>query len=337
MVDKKTGIKPKAKSSKPKAASEQKEPKTTEGDSKDAKTQTVKVAPKEKVVDEKPIAKASLSPPKSLAKAGKHAPKALREAKAEQERQERKKTTTEEAAKPKALVKPPRSRLERAGKKYREAAKLIEKGRVYDLPEAIELAIKTSPVKFDASVEMHFNLSVDPKIADQNVRDTLNLPSGTGKTLKVAVLAEDQDIKKAQAVGADIVGGDDFLAKLDRGELDFDILITTSALMPRLGKYAKILGPKGLMPNPKSGTITADIAGTVKLAKTGKVEYRVDQAGIVHLAIGKVSFGKDKLLTNAEAVVASLKAAKPSSLKGLYIKSAYVTTSMGPSIKLALS
>lgn len=326
MVDKKTGIKPKApKAQKPEVGSNKKDDSVAK-----KKTETAKEAPAET----SNASASNLESKTSIAKAGKRSSKAIKEAEEKEEKETRKaKAAVDETeAKPKPKQKPPRSKVERAGKKYREVAKLIEKAKVYELAEAIELAIKTSPVKFDASVEMHFNLNVDPKQADQNVRDTVNLPAGTGKTLRVAVFAEDQDAKKAKEAGADIVGGDDFLAKLDRGELDFDILITTSALMPRLGKYAKILGPKGLMPNPKSGTITADVASGVKAAKTGTFEYRVDQAGIVHLAIGKVSFGKDKLMSNAEAVVASIKAAKPASIKSAYINSVYLTTSMGPSI-----
>src|SRR3990167_5683280 len=327
MVDKKTGVKPKqAKSEKRKAKSQEKPAVEKKAEVK-ADPETATAAIEENEVEAKPTTKA-----------GKRSPKALKEEQEKQAKEERKaKVVAGEAeAKPKPKQKPPRSKLERAGKKYRQVAKLIEKDKVYELAEAIELAIKTSLVKFDASVEIHFNLNVDPKMADQNVRDIVNLPSGTGKTVRVAVFAEEEEAKKAKEAGAVIAGSDALLAKLDHGELDFDILITTSALMPRLGKYAKILGPKGLMPNPKSGTITADITGAVKAAKTGKVEYRVDQAGIVHLVIGKASFGKDKLMANAEAVIASVKTAKPASVKGAYIDSVYLSTSMGPSIRTAV-
>jgi len=202
--------------------------------------------------------------------------------------------------------------------------------------EALDLAVRTSPTKFDATVELHVNLGVDPKQADQNVRDNVTLPAGTGKSLRVAVFAEGDNVAKAKAAGADIAGEADLLARLDKEEINFDVLITSPNLMARLGKYAKLLGPKGLMPNPKSGTITADIAKAIKEAKAGRVEYRVDQAGIIHLGIGKVSFGAEKLRQNAEAVLASIRAAKPASLKGTYINSAYITTTMGPSIKVAL-
>jgi large subunit ribosomal protein L1 len=287
-------------------------------------------------VDAPPEAEIEVKEEKAAAKAGKRSAKAVKEAEVKEAKAERKKTGETEDAKPKTPVKPPRTRLERAGKKYREVAKLIEKDKEYEIAEALELATKTSPVKFDATVELHVRLAVDPKQADQNVRGTVNLPEGSGKTLRVAVFAEADDAKAAKAAGADIAGADDFLAQLDKNELNFDVLVTSPALMPQLGKYAKVLGPKGLMPNPKSGTITTDIAKAVKSAKAGKVEYRVDAAGIIHLGIGKVSFGAERLAKNAEAVVSSIKAAKPGSIKGAYVTSAYLTTSMGPSIKVNL-
>lgn len=273
---------------------------------------------------------------KATAKAGKHSAKAIKEAEAKQAKEERKASKAEASEQPKAPVRTPRSRLERAGKKYREAAQLIEKDKEYSVADALELATKTSPVKFDATVELHVRLAVDPKQADQNVRGTVDLPEGSGKTLRVAVFAEGDDAKAAKTAGADIAGADDFLAQLDKNEINFDVLITSPTLMPRLGKYAKVLGPKGLMPNPKSGTITTDIPKAVKSAKAGKVEYRVDSAGIIHLGIGKVSFGAAKLGNNAAAVISSIKAAKPSTVKATYITSAFITTSMGPSIKVSL-
>ena len=321
MVDKKTGLKPKAKKVVPKKKVEKK---TKEA----VKTEPV-------VVDDVTIPEETKAVQKPLAKAGRRSPKAIAEAEAEQARQERKKTAEKEE-KPKESKKPARSRLERAGKKYREAAKLIEKDKTYTVAEALDLAVRTSPTKFDATVELHVNLGVDPKQADQNVRDNVTLPAGTGKSLRVAVFAEGDNVAKAKAAGADIAGEADLLAQLDKEEINFDVLITSPNLMARLGKYAKLLGPKGLMPNPKSGTITADIAKAIKEAKAGRVEYRVDQAGIIHLGIGKVSFGAEKLRQNAEAVLTSIRTAKPASLKGTYINSAYITTTMGPSIKVAL-
>lgn len=323
MVDKKTGLKPKAKKTVPKKKVEKMIKKDTEA--------------KPVVVESVAVSEETISMPKPLAKAGRRSPKAIAEAEAEQARQERIKVGKEsEAEKPKIVKKPARSRLERAGKKYREVAMLIEKDKTYSVAEALDLALKTSPTKFDATVELHVNLGVDPKQADQNVRDSVTLPAGTGKTLRVAVFAEGDNVAKAKAAGADIAAEAELLAQLDKEEINFDVLITSPNLMARLGKYAKLLGPKGLMPNPKSGTITADVAKAIKEAKAGRVEYRVDQAGIIHLGIGKVSFGAEKLQQNAEVVVSSIKAAKPASLKGSYINSAYITTTMGPSIKVAL-
>jgi large subunit ribosomal protein L1 len=274
------------------------------------------------------------------AKAGKRSAKATREAEEKEAKEERKAKATAgetEDKKPKATQKPARSRLERQGKKFREAAKHIDTAKEYSLSEAIELAMKTNPVKFDATAELHIRLGVDPRQADQNVRDTVVLPAGTGKTIRIAVLAEGDVAEAATKAGADIVGLDDLLADIEKEKLNFDVLVATPPLMARLGKYAKVLGPKGLMPNPKSGTVTMDAAKAVKEAKAGRIEYRVDSAGIVHIPFGKVSFGADKLGQNAQAVVASVRNAKPNSLKGTYINSVYVTTSMGPSIKVAPS
>ena len=274
----------------------------------------------------------------TYAKSGKKSKKHVEEVKAEEERQERKKERAKEeavaAAKPKGAKPVTRSILERKGKKYQEAHKLIEKGKVYSLKEAIELAIKTSPVKFDASLEAHARLSVDPRQADQNIRTTLVLPNGNGKTVRVAVFAPLDVAKAAKTAGADIAEDEEFLKRLDKGEIEFDVLISTPQYMPKLGKYARLLGPKGLMPNPKAGTVTMDVEKAVKEAKAGKVEYRVDKQAIVHIGLGKVSFGADKLLANAEAFFDSLKSQKPASIKGSYVKSVYITTTMGPSIQI---
>ncbi len=273
------------------------------------------------------------------AKAGKRSTKAVKEVEEKRAKEERKTHAKEEevAHKPKHPEKPPRSKLERRSKKYREAAKQIEADKDYTLEDALALAVKTSPTKFDATVELHINLAVDPKQADQNVRGTVVLPAGTGKASRVAVVAEADDAKKAKTAGADVVGSDDILAQLDKEKLDFDVLIATPAMMARLGKYARVLGPKGLMPNPKSGTVTNDVVKAVTEAKAGRVEYRVDTAGIVHVGIGKVSFGAAKLNQNAQAIFTNLKTHKPASVKGALIMRAYVTTSMGPSISLTLS
>ena len=177
----------------------------------------------------------------------------------------------------------------------REAYKILDKTKTYSLADAIDLAIKSSLTKFDATTELHVRLGVDPKHADQNIRDNIVLPNGTGKTLKIAVYADDKELEAAKKAGADIAMGDAFLEQLEKSIINFDILIATPAMMPKLGKYARVLGPKGLMPNPKNGTVTTDTAKAVKEAKAGKVEYKIDSSGIIHLGFGKVSFGKDKV------------------------------------------
>lgn len=266
------------------------------------------------------------------AKAGKKSKKHVEEVKAEAERQARK---AEAAAAPEKVSGPKpvtRSRLERRGKNYREAYAKVEKGKAYSLKEAVELAIATSPVKFDATLEMHFRLGVDPRQADQNIRSTVTLPAGTGKDIRVAVFAPLDVCKAAKAAGADIAEDEEFTKRLEKEQLDFDVLISTPQYMPKLGKFARLLGPKGLMPNPKAGTVTTDIEKAVKEAKAGKIEYRVDKQAIVHVGLGKVSFGADKLMENINAFTESLKSQKPASIKGQYVKSVYMTTSMGPSI-----
>lgn len=274
--------------------------------------------------------------PETFAKSGKKSKKHIEEVKAEEERQARKleRAAADAAAaeKPKGEKPVTRPKLERRGKKYQEAHKLIEKGKFYTLKDAIELAVKTSPVKFDASIEAHVRLGVDPRQADQNIRTTIVLPNGNGKTVRVAVFAPLDVCKTAKAAGADIAEDEEFLKQLDKGIIDFDVLISTPQYMPKLGKYARLLGPKGLMPNPKAGTVTMDVEKAVKESKAGKVEYRVDKQSIVHIGLGKVSFGADKLLENANTFFESLKAQKPASLKGTYVKSVFITTTMGPSI-----
>jgi len=266
------------------------------------------------------------------AKAGKKSKKHQEEVKAEEERQARK---AEKAAEPekKAGPKPvTRSRLERRGKNYRKASEKVEKNKAYSLEDAVKLAIETSPVKFDATLEMHFRLGVDPRQADQNIRATVTLPAGTGKDVRVAVFAPLDLAKAAAKAGADIAEDEEFTKRLDKEQLDFDVLISTPQYMPKLGKYARLLGPKGLMPNPKAGTVTMDIEKAVKEAKAGKIEYRVDKQAIVHVGLGKISFGADKLMENINAFIDSLKSQKPASIKGQYVKSVYISTTMGPSI-----
>lgn len=273
----------------------------------------------------------------TFAKSGKKSKKHLEEVKAEEERQARKvERAAAEAAgdKPKGAAPVTRPRIERRGKKYQEAFKQVEKGKTYSLKDAIELAIKTSPVKFDATLEIHARLGVDPRQADQNIRTTLVLPHGNGKTVRVAVFAPADVCKAAKAAGADIAEDEEFLKQLEKGVTDFDVLISTPQYMPKLGKFARVLGPKGLMPNPKAGTVTMDVEKAVKESKAGKVEYRVDKQAIVHIGVGKVSFGTEKLLDNANAFFDSLKSQKPNSLKGSYVKSVFIATTMGPSILL---
>ena len=292
---------------------------------------------KDKVDDIKEDVKAAVEEQKEVfAKAGKKSKKHIEEVKAEEERQARKaeRKAEEAAVKPKGAAPITRPKLERRGKKYQEAAKLIEKGKVYSLKDAIDLAIKTNPTKFDASLEIHTRLGIDPRQADQNIRTTIVLPNGNGKDVRVAVFAPLDVCKDAKAAGADIAEDEEFLKRLEKGEIDFDVLVSTPQYMPKLGKYARLLGPKGLMPNPKAGTVTTDVEKAVKESKAGKVEYRVDKQSIVHIGVGKVSFGTDKLLENANAFFDSLKAQKPASLKGTYVKSVFITTTMGPSIQI---
>jgi large subunit ribosomal protein L1 len=268
-----------------------------------------------------------------IAKAGKRSAKAIAESDAAVEKEERKAARAEaeadEADKPKVAVTPTRSRLERRGKGYRKAAEALETGKVYTLKEAMDLTVKTSTVKFDASVELHINLGVDPRQADQNIRTNLVLPQGTGKKIRVAVFADEN------TEDADLSGVETITKELEKGVINFDTLIATPANMAKLGKYARLLGPRGLMPNPKSGTVTTDVAKAVAEAKAGRVEFRVDSTGIVHLSIGKVSFGGAKLLENANAVMTSIRSAKPASVKGNYLSGIHATTSMGPSITVS--
>jgi large subunit ribosomal protein L1 len=275
-----------------------------------------------------------------VAKAGKRSAKAIAESEAKVEKEIRKEkgdTTPADPDAPAAKKGPrpvTRPLIERRGKNYRKVAELVDATKYYTLADAIELASKTSPSKFDASVEVHVRLNVDPRQADQNIRATVSLPNGTGKTVRVAVFAPEADHKAAKAAGADVVGDETFLAQLDKEEINFDILIATPQFMPRLGKYARLLGPRGLMPNPKSGSVATDVAKAVSEAKAGKVEYRVDKQAIVHLSIGKVSFGAAKLAENAKSFFDSLISQKPTSIKGSYVKSISVSTTQGPGIKV---
>ena len=277
------------------------------------------------------------------AKAGKRSEKAVKAAEAEAERQARKEAgdTTPQGDAVANVEKGPapktRPLAERKGKAYKKVAKLVDKTKSYSLAEALELATQTAVTKFDSTVEMHVRLGVDPKQADQNIRTTVTLPNGTGKDIKVAALVSADDVAAAKEAGADFAGEEEVMKLLEKENLSFGVLVATPQFMPKLGKFARLLGPRGLMPNPKAGTVSANPVQAIKEAKAGKVEYRVDKQGIVHLGIGKVSFGPEKLLENANVFANSLKAARPTTLKGNYIISASVATTMGPSIKVELA
>ena len=296
---------------------------TAKKSQKDQEKKSVKAIAEAEVLEEKEV----------VAKAGRRSAKAVKEAEEKADKEERKKTSAK-VEKPRQEQKPPRSRTERAGKKYREAAKLIEKEKVYGITEAIELSTKTGVTKFDPTVEMHLNLNVDPKQADQNIRGTVVLPAGSGKNVRVAVFADDPEAGKAKKAGADVAGTAELLTQLDKEQINFDVLIAAPTEMAKLGKYARLLGPKGLMPNPKSGTVTNDVVMAVSEAKAGRIEYRVDAQSIIHLPIGKVSFGPARLAQNAEAVLANVRGARPASVKGALIRSAYLSTTMGPAVKI---
>ncbi|MGB0535639.1 MAG: 50S ribosomal protein L1 [Acholeplasmataceae bacterium] len=220
------------------------------------------------------------------------------------------------------------------GKKYLEAAKLYDKNTLYVVEEALSLVKKTSFTKFDASVEVAFRLNLDPRQADQNLRGAIVLPHGTGKTQRVVVIAEGEKIKEAEAAGADRAGDNELIEDISKGWLDFDVLVATPSMMGKLGKLGRVLGPKGLMPNPKTGTVTMDVAKAVEEIKNGKIEYRTDKVGNIHAPIGKVSFDVQKLNDNLHTLYQQLMRIKPNTVKGTYVKNITVSSSMGPGIKV---
>ncbi|ADB67046.1 50S ribosomal protein L1 [Listeria monocytogenes] len=224
--------------------------------------------------------------------------------------------------------------MAKKGKKYQDALKQIDANKVYTAEEAVELAKKIDFAKFDATVEVAFRLGVDPKKADQQIRGAVVLPNGTGKTQRVLVFAKGEKAKEAEAAGADYVGESEFVEKINQGWFDFDVIVATPDMMGEVGKLGRVLGPKGLMPNPKTGTVTMDVTKAVNEIKAGKVEYRVDKAGNVHAAIGKVSFDAAKLVENFRTVNDVLQKAKPAAAKGTYVKNLSVTTTFGPGIKV---
>lgn len=221
------------------------------------------------------------------------------------------------------------------GKKYVDGVKLIERGKLYDANEALELCVKTGTAKFDETVEVHVKLGVDSRHADQQVRGAIVLPNGTGKNVRVLAICKGDAAKAAEEAGAEFVGAEDMIQKI-QGEnwMDFDILITTPDMMGLVGRLGKVLGPRGLMPNPKAGTVTPDIGKAVKEAKAGKIEYRLDKTNIIHCAIGRVSFGAEKLQENFDALLGAIVKAKPAASKGQYVKSCVVASTMGPGVRI---
>ena len=223
------------------------------------------------------------------------------------------------------------------GKRYTEAAKLVEKGKAYEVAEAMKTVVETASAKFDESVEVHVKLGVDSRHADQQVRGVIVLPHGTGKTMRVLVIAKGVKADEAAAAGADYVGGEDMINKIkNENWFDFDVCVTTPDMMGLVGRIGKLLGPKGLMPNPKSGTVTMDVTKAVNEIKAGKVEYRLDKTNIIHVSIGKKSFGAEKLTDNFNALYEAILKAKPSAAKGQYVRSVTVASTMGPGVKVAV-
>ncbi len=221
------------------------------------------------------------------------------------------------------------------GKKYVDSAKLVDKTKLYENDEAMDLCVKTATAKFDETVEVHVKLGVDSRHADQQVRGAIVLPNGTGKNVKILAICKGDNVKLAEEAGADYVGAEEMTTRIqNEGWMDFDVLITTPDMMGLVGRLGKVLGPRGLMPNPKAGTVTQDIAKAVKEAKAGKIEYRLDKTNIIHCPIGKVSFGKEKLLENFDALLGAIVKAKPAAAKGQYVRSCVVSTTMGPGVRL---
>ncbi|MEX5284163.1 50S ribosomal protein L1 [Selenomonas sputigena] len=221
------------------------------------------------------------------------------------------------------------------GKKYQEAAKLLEPSKLFSVSEAMEVVKKTATAKFDETIELHVRLGVDPKYADQQVRGAMVLPNGTGKAKKVLVFAKGEKVKEAEDAGADYVGSDEFVTKIQGGWFDFDVAVATPDMMGTVGRLGKVLGPRGLMPNPKLGTVTMDLAKAISEIKAGKVEYRTDKAGNVHVPIGKASFDVEKLVQNYQALIDTLVRVRPAAAKGQYIRAVTVSSTMGPGVPVS--
>ncbi|WP_419878224.1 50S ribosomal protein L1 [Brevibacillus centrosporus] len=226
--------------------------------------------------------------------------------------------------------------MAKKGKKYQEAVKLVDKNKVYEVAEGIELVKKAATAKFDETVEAAFRMGVDPKRADQQIRGAVVLPHGTGKVQRVLVFAKGEKAKDAEAAGADFVGDADMIAKIQGGWFDFDVVVATPDMMGEVGKLGRVLGPKGLMPNPKTGTVTFDVTKAVNEIKAGKIEYRVDKAGNIHAPIGKASFDGEKLVENLAALTEALNRAKPAAAKGIYMKNVTLSSTMGPGVRVAV-
>ena len=220
------------------------------------------------------------------------------------------------------------------GKKYTDSQKLFDRQTLYDIPEALDLTVKTGKAKFDETVEVHVRLGVDSRHADQQVRGAVVLPNGTGKDVRVLVFCKEDKQQAALDAGADFVGTDDLVAKINGGWMDFDVVIASPDMMGVVGRLGKVLGPRGLMPNPKAGTVTPDVAKAVNDAKAGKIEYRLDKTNIIHCPIGKVSFGAEKLQENFDALLSAIVRAKPAAAKGQYIRSCVVSSTMGPGVRV---
>ncbi|MBP1932523.1 50S ribosomal protein L1 [Ammoniphilus resinae] len=224
--------------------------------------------------------------------------------------------------------------MAKKGKKYQEAAKTIDRAKSYPVSEAIDLVKKAAPAKFDETVEVAVKLGVDVKKADQQLRGAVVLPHGTGKTQRVLVFAKGEKAKEAEQAGADFVGEEDLINKIQQGWFDFDVIVATPDMMGQVGKLGRVLGPKGLMPNPKTGTVTFEVAKAVKEIKAGKIEYRTDKAGNIHAPIGKVSFGEEALAENLAMIIDTLQKAKPAAAKGMYMKNVSISSTMGPGVKV---
>ena len=297
---------------------------------KEVKDETAKKTNPEKIINEEIVEKAAPKKLVKTAKAGKRSSKVQAEV-IEKEAKEAKKAKASEEIINKVKQKP---RVKKYSKNQKAARDLIEPTKLYTLKEALELLPKISKTTFDASAEIHVTLNIDPRQSDQIVRTTTSLPSGTGKSIKIAVIAQDEEAQLAKKAGADMVDADAIIKDISKEKINFDILIAAPDKMAELGKLAKVLGPKGLMPSPKNGTITADTAKATAEFKKGKVEIKNDANGVIHVAFGKVSFKTEDLYANVKAVVKALSISKPSGVKGVFIKNMFINSSMSPSIRI---